>query len=159
MNSRATSVLAWRLHRSAIAACLVYLRKIARTAFWEFCNTIGTNRRLEVGQSMSALPGYLRHVWAVAVALLRSLCPYSKALVSGSCLLDLASSSSTVTEDKEYVPLAKASESRQLWSHCGPRVRPSDERPIAIDPYQKSRLLTDVAAISQNIEVAKHVLH
>src|SRR6266581_4748749 len=67
MNSRATSVLAWRLHRSAIAACLVYLRKIARTAFWEFCNTIGTNRRLEVGQSMSALPGYFRHVWAVAV--------------------------------------------------------------------------------------------
>jgi len=40
MNSRATSVMAWRLHRSAIAACLVYFREIDPTAFWEFCNTI-----------------------------------------------------------------------------------------------------------------------
>jgi hypothetical protein len=40
MNSRATSVMAWRLHRSAIAACLAYFREIDPTAFWEFCNTI-----------------------------------------------------------------------------------------------------------------------
>jgi hypothetical protein len=49
MNSRATSVMAWRLHRSAIAACLVYFREIDPTAFWEFCNTIGTFRtRMDV---------------------------------------------------------------------------------------------------------------
>src|SRR6202165_4654449 len=52
MNPRATSVMAWRLHRSAIAACLVYFREIDPTAFREFCNTIGTkptwrNVRLE----------------------------------------------------------------------------------------------------------------
>src|SRR6266446_9722625 len=41
MNSRATSVMARRLHRSAIAACLVYFREIDPTAFWEFCNTSG----------------------------------------------------------------------------------------------------------------------
>src|SRR5258708_32777870 len=40
MNSRATSVTAWGLYRSAISACLVYLREIGRTAFWRFCNTI-----------------------------------------------------------------------------------------------------------------------
>src|SRR6476659_10109548 len=40
MNSRATLVMAWRLHRSAIAVCLVYFREIDPTAFWEFCNTI-----------------------------------------------------------------------------------------------------------------------
>src|SRR6266403_1445825 len=40
MNSQATSVMAWRLYRSAISARLVYLREIGRTAFWEFCNTI-----------------------------------------------------------------------------------------------------------------------
>jgi hypothetical protein len=38
--SQATSVMAWRLYRSAISARLVYLREIGRTAFWEFCNTI-----------------------------------------------------------------------------------------------------------------------
>ncbi len=43
MNSRATSVMAWRLHCSAIAACLVYFRKFDPTAFWEFCNTICQN--------------------------------------------------------------------------------------------------------------------
>jgi hypothetical protein len=32
--------MAWTLHRSAIAACLVYFREIDPTAFWEFCNTI-----------------------------------------------------------------------------------------------------------------------
>jgi hypothetical protein len=32
--------MAWRLHRSAIAACLIYFREIDPTAFWEFCNTI-----------------------------------------------------------------------------------------------------------------------
>src|SRR6266404_1393413 len=32
-NSPATSVMAWRLHRLAIAARLVYLREIDRTAF------------------------------------------------------------------------------------------------------------------------------
>jgi hypothetical protein len=36
MNSQATSVMAWRLYRSAISARLVYLREIGRTAFWEF---------------------------------------------------------------------------------------------------------------------------
>jgi hypothetical protein len=47
---------------------------------------------------------------------------------------DLAWSYSSVTEDEEHVPLARASESGQLWGHCGPRIRPSDERPVAIDP-------------------------
>jgi len=41
MNSQATSVTAWRRHRSAIAARLVNLREIDRMAFWEFCNSIG----------------------------------------------------------------------------------------------------------------------
>jgi hypothetical protein len=45
MNSQATSVSAWRRHRSAIAARLVYLREIDRTAFWEFCHSIGTKRK------------------------------------------------------------------------------------------------------------------
>jgi hypothetical protein len=40
MNSQATSVTAWMRHPSEIAASLVYLREIGRTAFWEFCNTI-----------------------------------------------------------------------------------------------------------------------
>jgi hypothetical protein len=40
MNSQATSAMAWRRHRSAIAARLVNLREIDRKAFWEFCNTI-----------------------------------------------------------------------------------------------------------------------
>src|SRR5258708_18065263 len=44
MNSQAPSVMAWRLSRSAISAGLVYFREIGRTAFWEFCNTIGTKR-------------------------------------------------------------------------------------------------------------------
>ncbi|SRR6266404_1098452 len=35
MNSRATSVMAWRLLRSAIAARLVYFREIDPAAFWE----------------------------------------------------------------------------------------------------------------------------
>jgi hypothetical protein len=35
-DEQATSVSAWRRHRSAIAARLVYLREIDRTAFWEF---------------------------------------------------------------------------------------------------------------------------
>jgi len=37
------SVTAWMRHRSEIAARLVHLREISRTAFWEFCNSIGTN--------------------------------------------------------------------------------------------------------------------
>jgi hypothetical protein len=40
MNSQATSVTAWRLHRSATTARSVDLRKIDQTAFWDFCNTI-----------------------------------------------------------------------------------------------------------------------
>ena len=32
--------MAWRLHRSAIAICLVYFREIDPMAFWKFCNTI-----------------------------------------------------------------------------------------------------------------------
>jgi hypothetical protein len=36
--------MVWSLHRSAIAARLVHLREIDRTAFWEFCNKIGTFR-------------------------------------------------------------------------------------------------------------------
>src|SRR6478736_4623044 len=59
MNLQAPSVTAWRLYRSAISARLVYLREIGRTAFWEFCNTIGTFRtwrdvRLESGMSTKA---------------------------------------------------------------------------------------------------------
>jgi hypothetical protein len=37
--------MAWKLHRSAIAACLVYFREIDPMAFWEFCNTIGTDAK------------------------------------------------------------------------------------------------------------------
>jgi hypothetical protein len=40
MNSQATSVTAWMRHPLEIAARLVYLREISRTAFWEFCNSI-----------------------------------------------------------------------------------------------------------------------
>jgi hypothetical protein len=40
-----------------------------------------------------------------------------KALVSGSRLLDLAWSYSSVTEDEEHVALARASEAGQLWGH------------------------------------------
>ncbi len=47
MNSQATSVMAWRLYRSAISARLVYLREIGRAAFWEFCNTICQQATLE----------------------------------------------------------------------------------------------------------------
>jgi len=47
MNLRASSVMAWKLHRSVIAACLVYFREIDPTAFWEFCNTIPLGSRLE----------------------------------------------------------------------------------------------------------------
>src|SRR5258708_40276267 len=51
MNSRATSVMARRLHRSAIAACLVSFREIDPTAFWEFCITIwrhvASDRRMD----------------------------------------------------------------------------------------------------------------
>jgi hypothetical protein len=59
MNLRASSVMAWNLHRSVIAACLVYFREIDPTAFWEFCNTIGTFRtlrdvRLESGMRTKA---------------------------------------------------------------------------------------------------------
>jgi hypothetical protein len=38
--------MAWKLHRSVIAACLVYFREIDPTAFWEFCNTIPLDSRL-----------------------------------------------------------------------------------------------------------------
>ena len=31
-------------HQSAMAACFVFWREISRTAFWDFCNTIGTKR-------------------------------------------------------------------------------------------------------------------
>jgi hypothetical protein len=31
-----------RPHQSAMAACFVIWREISRTAFWDFCNTIGT---------------------------------------------------------------------------------------------------------------------
>jgi hypothetical protein len=40
MNSQATSVARFRLHRSTIAACFIVWRKISRTAFLDFCNTI-----------------------------------------------------------------------------------------------------------------------
>jgi hypothetical protein len=42
MNSRATSTAGLRLHQSAMAACFVFRREISRTAFWDFCNKIGT---------------------------------------------------------------------------------------------------------------------
>jgi hypothetical protein len=44
MNSHAPFANGLGLYRSAISARLVYLREIIRTAFWEFCNTIGTKR-------------------------------------------------------------------------------------------------------------------
>ena len=56
MNSQATSVAAWRLHRSAIRARLVYLREIDRTAFWDFCNTICTFRTWRDIRRKSAIP-------------------------------------------------------------------------------------------------------
>jgi hypothetical protein len=52
MNSQATSVAAWRRHRSAIAARLVYLREIDRTDFWEFCNSIVTKRTSQLGVAL-----------------------------------------------------------------------------------------------------------
>src|SRR6266403_3437964 len=57
MNSRTTLVMAWRLHRSAIAACLVYFREIDPTVFWEFCNTIGTKRTFKVLRRRSDVEG------------------------------------------------------------------------------------------------------
>ena len=57
MNSQATSVMAWRLYRSAISARLVYLREIGRTAFWEFCNTIGTFETYRDVRSAVAIGG------------------------------------------------------------------------------------------------------
>jgi hypothetical protein len=33
-----------KIHRWTIAACFVFLRKISRSAFWDFYNTIGTFR-------------------------------------------------------------------------------------------------------------------
>jgi hypothetical protein len=53
MNLQATSVTAWRRHRSAIAARLVYLREIDRTAFWEFCNSIRQDRTFRVSQFLT----------------------------------------------------------------------------------------------------------
>jgi hypothetical protein len=47
MNSQATSVTAWRGHRPAIAARLLYLREIDRTAFWDFCNSIPLRADIE----------------------------------------------------------------------------------------------------------------
>src|SRR6266403_396627 len=57
MNSQAPSVMAWRLYRSAISARLVYFREIGRTAFWEFCNTIGTKRTCWLVPRRSAFEG------------------------------------------------------------------------------------------------------
>src|ERR1700737_1889730 len=57
MDSRATSVMAWRLHRSAIAVCLVYFREIDPAAFWDFCNTIGTKRTFKVPRRRSDVEG------------------------------------------------------------------------------------------------------
>src|SRR5260370_1165774 len=59
MNSRATSVMAWRFHCFGIGVYLVYFREIDPMAFWEFCNTIGTKRtwpnvRLESGMRTKA---------------------------------------------------------------------------------------------------------
>jgi hypothetical protein len=57
MNSLGTSVRAWKLHRSAIAAWLVYFREIDATAFWEFCNTIGTFETCRDVRSLVAIGG------------------------------------------------------------------------------------------------------
>jgi hypothetical protein len=46
--------MAWRLHRSAIAACLVYFREIDPTAFWEFCNTICQQQTIEKSTCIAA---------------------------------------------------------------------------------------------------------
>ena len=56
-NSQATSVAGLKLHRSTIAACFVFLRKISRTAFWDFCNKIA---RLADVQSQSQCAGKRR---------------------------------------------------------------------------------------------------
>jgi hypothetical protein len=58
--------------------------------------------------------------------------------VSGSRLLDLAWSYSSVTEDEEHAALARASEAGQLWGHGGTRIGPGDKRPVAIDPEETS---------------------
>src|ERR1700738_2127417 len=52
MNSQATSAMAWRRHRSTIAARLVNLREIDRTAFWEFCNTITSATDMKIAHQM-----------------------------------------------------------------------------------------------------------
>src|ERR1019366_1363169 len=43
-NSRVTSVTSLRAHQSAMTACFGFRRKINRTAFWDFCNTICQER-------------------------------------------------------------------------------------------------------------------
>jgi hypothetical protein len=43
-NSLVTSVVDLRAHRMAIAACFVFRRKISRSAFWDFFDSIGQKR-------------------------------------------------------------------------------------------------------------------
>jgi hypothetical protein len=64
MNSRATSVMAWRLHRSAIAVCLVYFREIDPTAFWVFCNTILPKTDVYRTSSQGGLFGFNSKIFA-----------------------------------------------------------------------------------------------
>jgi hypothetical protein len=52
MNSQATSVTARMRHPSEIAARLVYLREISRTAFWEFCNSICSKADVHCAQAV-----------------------------------------------------------------------------------------------------------
>jgi hypothetical protein len=49
MYSQATSVTTRMRHPSEIAARLVYLREISRTAFWEFCNSIPSRADIHHG--------------------------------------------------------------------------------------------------------------
>src|SRR5712664_3053645 len=62
MNSQATSLTAWMRHRSEIAARLVYLREISRTAFWEFCNSIPRQADIfSFGRYVSKVPHKQTH--------------------------------------------------------------------------------------------------
>src|SRR5258708_24933740 len=75
MSSQATSVMAWRRHRPAIAARLVHLREIDRTAFWEFCNSITSathdeNRTSDVMEhrcSLCTLSGPCKAVYLASI--------------------------------------------------------------------------------------------
>jgi hypothetical protein len=57
----ATSITAKIRHQSEIAARLVYLREISRTASWEFCN--GNLRAIQLLLGHTKLVSTVRYLW------------------------------------------------------------------------------------------------